>query len=199
MATARSSKKPAQDERLDKQDFDLFRAIEAIDRKEYGWFDTLSEEQQRKFVPYMMLHWISSIRANNMIGKYYIMSTDVHANKHMFNEFVNKHPKLQWLMLCASSPGMGKQFHQWIPHLNSKLGTLRDAAKVKDVQEYFQKIYQGADSDVIKECATTYTQQQNHKYRLANILPDMKLDDIEILSTMITEGDLDEYDRQIGN
>jgi hypothetical protein len=42
------------------------------------------------------------------------LSTNEFANTHLFSEFVNKHPKLQWLMLCASGLGNGKQFHQFL-------------------------------------------------------------------------------------
>ncbi len=46
------------DEKFEKQDFNLFEAIAAIDKKDYGYYDRLTPEQQRKFVPFMMLHWI---------------------------------------------------------------------------------------------------------------------------------------------
>jgi len=47
------------DEKFENVDFDLFKAIDAIDRKDYGWWDTLTEEQTKKFSAYMLLHWIS--------------------------------------------------------------------------------------------------------------------------------------------
>lgn len=196
MATKKLTPK---DEKFEKQDFDLFRAIEAIDRKEYDYFKNLTEEQQKKFVPYMMLHWISAVKGNQMLSSYYVISTDTNANKLMFNEKVQQHPELQWLMLCASSPGLGKQFHQYIPHLSGKIGTLRDKAKTKDISDYFEKIYKGADKDTITECATEFVVQQNHKYRIAELMPDLKLSDIEILANILTSEDLDEYDRQSGN
>ena len=55
------------DEKLEKQDFDLFEAITAIDKKDYGYYDRLTPEQQKKFVPFMMVHWISYI---TMISKH---------------------------------------------------------------------------------------------------------------------------------
>ena len=105
------------DEKFENVDFDLFEALSSMDKKDYGYYDRLTEEQQKKFVHYMMMHWMSAIKSSGELGAYYLMNTDYTANKYFFNEYVQKHPKLQWLMLCASSPGMGKQFHQWIPHL----------------------------------------------------------------------------------
>ncbi len=194
-----SNKKVSADEKFERQDFDLFSAIEAIDRKDYDWFDRLSEEQQRKFVPYMMTHWISAVKANGVLANYYLLSTDANANKHLFNESVQNHPRLQWLMLCAASPGVGKQFHQWIPHLSAKIGQLRESAKYKEVHEYFQKIYKNTDSESLKAFAAEFTKQQNHKQRIAKLYPALKLSDIDVLASKITSEELDEYDRNSGS
>lgn len=197
MATKKQT--PA-DEKFEKQDFDLFKALESLDKKDYGWFAALSEEQQRKFVPFMLLHWMSSVRANPLMSSYYVMSCDQTANKNMFDEHVQRHPELQWLMLCAiSPPGVGKQMHQWIPHLSDKITKLKTAATKVVVQEYLEKIYKGAGQDVIKEYASGYTSQQNLKYRLAKIYTEMKLEDIELLSQLVTQEDLNQYDRESGN
>lgn len=194
-----SSKKVSADEKFEKVDFDLFKAIEMVDRKDYDWFGNLTDEQKRKFVPYMMLRWLSAVKANQMLSNYYVVSTDANANKHMFNERVQQHPELQWLMLCAISPGMGKQFHQWIPQLSEKIGSLKESAKLRDVQEYFDKIYKGNGAELIKEYSKEFTQQQNKKFRIAKLYPHLKVDDIEALASLVTNEDLDEYDKQSGN
>jgi len=187
------------DEKFENVDFDLFKAIDAIDRKDYGWWDTLTEEQTKKFSAYMLLHWISSVKASGAMGAYYIMSTDLNANKHMFNERIQQHPHLQWLMLCSASPGMGKQYHQWIPHLNSKLAELKTKATLKEVRDYFEKVYPTASKEDVKEIAQHWTQEQNHQHRLAELFPDMKIDDIKALSVVVTAEDLDKYEAESGN
>ena len=141
------------EEKFEAQDFNLFDALLAMDKKDYSYYDRLTEEQQKKFVPYMMTHWMSAIKGTGDVQGYYLRSVDYHANKHLFNEYVQKHPKLQWYMLCASSPGLGKQFHQWIPHLGSKVTQLKEPAKTKDIKEYYTKIYPKVDGDSIDEIA----------------------------------------------
>jgi len=120
-------------------------------------------------------------------------------SKHMFNERVQKHPELQWLMLCAASPGIGKQFHQWVPHLSAKIGELREPANKKDVADYFTKIYPGTDKNTITEVSEEFAKQQRHKYRLAQMYPELKVTDIETMSTLVTEQDLEEYEKDSGN
>jgi hypothetical protein len=187
------------DEKFERQDFDLFKALSALDKKNYTYFENLSEEQQRKFVPYMMTYWMSSVKSNNMLQSYYLISSDMNANKHLFNEQVQKHPHLQWLMLCTISPGLGEQFHQYIPHMSPKISELRTKANKSDFFEYFQKIYKNTDTQELSHISEELVRSQNHKYRLSKIYNEMKLSDIESLASLVTPEELDEYDRQSGN
>jgi hypothetical protein len=127
------------------------------------------------------------------------MSTAEYANKYLFNENVQKHPKLQWLMMCASSPGVGKQFHQWIPNISPKVSKLQAPAKLKDIKEYYKKIYPRADSDDIDAVSEAFVASQKRKLKLAELFPNMKLCDIEQLNAVISDDDLSRYLRDLGN
>ena len=133
-----AKEKLSADEKFEKIDFDLFEALTAIDKKDYSYYDRLTPEQQKKFVPFMMLHWISAIKGSEGLSRYYVMSANEYANKYLFNENVIKHPKLQWLMLCSASPGMGKQFHQWIPHIRERVSKLKESPKTKEIKDYYK-------------------------------------------------------------
>jgi len=184
------------DEKFENQDLDLFQVLAALDKKDYGYFDKLSEAQQKKFVPYMMLHWMSAIKASSDLQTYYLRSVDYYANKFIFNENVQQHPKLVWLMLCASSPGLGKQFHQWIPHLKDKVIKLKEPAKLKDVKEYFNKIYAKQSVD---DMAEKFVYNQKRKAYLAGVFPNLKYEDIETLNQIVTDEDIKQYERDCGN
>lgn len=187
------------DDKFDKVDFDLFDALNALDKKDYGYYDRLSEEQKKKFVPFMLIHFLSSVKGNRDLQAYYVMSTNHHANKYLFNELVQKHPKLQWLMLVASSPGIGKQFHQYIPHIKDKVAKLREVAKTKDIEEYYKKIYNKADPNIIKELTSEYMSQQKRKVYLAQKFPELKLEDVEVLNKIITNLEIQQYEHDSGN
>jgi hypothetical protein len=187
------------DEKIQNQDFDLFVALNALDKKDYNYFENLTEEQKRKFVPYMMTHWMSAIKGNGDLQGYYLRSVDYHANVNLFNEYVQKHPKLQWLMLCAASPGLGKQFHQWIPHLSAKVSNLKEPAKLKDVKEYFSKVYPKADSTDLEEYAKQFVVDHQKKCYLAKMFPNLKISDIETLSALVTDEDIEQYEKDRGN
>jgi hypothetical protein len=187
------------DEQLDKQDFPLFEAIEALDKKDYGYYDRLSQEQQKKFTSFMLVKYLSYIKGSGSVAGYYAMSTNYHANKHMFNEYVQKHPKLQWLMLCAASPGLGKQYHPWIPQIKEKVSLLKEPAQLKDIKEYYKKIYPKANDNDITEVSKAYVTEQKKKCYLASVYPTMKLADIEVLSQMVTDEEIEQYERDRGN
>jgi hypothetical protein len=187
------------DEKFEKVDFDLFDALAAMDKKDYGYYDKLTEEQQKKFVPYMMTHWMSAIKANAGLSSYYLMNTDHTANKHLFNEYVQKHPKLQWLMLCAASPGLGKQFHQWIPHLSGKIAQLKETPKEKDIRDYFTKIYPKTSDANLYAISEEFVTTQKKKVYLANEFPYLKIEDIETLAAITTDKDIVQYEKDHGN
>ena len=187
-----------QDARLEKQDFDLFDALAALDRKDYNYYSKLSEEQQKKFVPYMMLMWMSAVKQNGDISAYHVLSTEEFANRHLFNEHVQNHPELQWLMFCVSSPKMGRQFHEWIPHLSERISKYREPATIKQVQDYFGKVYVGSKASDIKEFSKIYLDEQHKKCRLAKMNDLLKYEDLEVLNLLTTQEEIAEYERELG-
>ncbi len=195
---AKKSVVPA-DEKLESQDFDLFNALAALDRKDYSYLDNLTDEQQKKFVPFMMTHWMSAVKATGGIQAYYLRSVNYHANTHLFNERVKNHAKLQWLMLCAASPGVGKQFHQWIPNISAKVSSFSEPAKAKDIKEYYKKIYPKSSDSDLSELAGQFVIEHKKKCHLAKLYPNMKREDIEALSSITTEEQLKQYEKDRGN
>lgn len=187
------------DEKFEKQDFDLFKALEALDKKDYSYYDRLTEEQQKKFVPFMMTHWMSQIKSSGGLGGYYVMSVNHYGNTHLFNEYVMRNPKLQWLMLCASSPDMGKQFHQWVPHLSSKVASLKETPKEREVREYFSKIYPKASEANLYAVSEAFVTEHKKKVYLAEQFPNLKHEDIETLANLITDDDIRKYENDRGN
>jgi hypothetical protein len=199
MATKKAKVAVPADEKLENQDFPLFDALAALDRKDYDYYDRLSEVQQKKFVPFMLIKYMSYIKGSGDIAGYYVRSTDYHANKYFFNENVMKNPKLQWLMLCAASPGLGKQFHPWIPQIKEKVSSFKENAQLKEIKEFYAKVYPKADSESITEISKVFVQAQRKKVYFAELYPTLKISDIEVLSQTVTDEEIEEYERERGN
>lgn len=187
------------DEKIEKQDIDLFDVLAALDKKDYQYYDRLSDEQKKKVVPFMLTHWMSAIKGSTGLSRYYVMSTNEYANKYLFNEFVNKHPKLQWLMLCSASPGLGKQFHQWIPHIRDKVSKCKEDPTLKEIKEYYTKVYPKVDAESINEISKAFVTEQKKKNHLGRIYPNMKISDLDALSQIVTDQDIEQYEKDRGN
>lgn len=185
------------DEKFEKQEFDLFGALKALDKKDYEYYDRLTSEQKKKFVPYMMLMWMSSVTSPRM-QKDYLIKTNKIANIHFFNENVQQHPKLQWLMLCAASPGKGEQYHKWIPHIREKISKLQDHIKNDELKEYYTKVYPNIDKELIKEIVNTHAKLHKTKMYLAEQYPNLKFDEIDLLSQLISDADIENHKKENG-
>lgn len=185
------------DEKFEKVDFDLFEALAAIDRKDYDYYDTLTEEQKKKFTPFMLIKWSSAIKANSKLQSYYICASNDLANKYLFNENVMKHPKLQWLMLCTIGLGT-KQYHQWIPQIKESVSKLKDKPKSDEISEYYNKIYPNIDKALLKEISDTVCKDYSRKHFFAQEFPSMKMDEIEVLNAIVSDNEIKRYEEEKG-
>ncbi len=107
--------------------------MQAFDRKDRTFYDALTDEDRKKFSPYLMIRWGASVTGSADLQAYYLLSTNEKLNKNFFS--INKdHNKLNWLAATTVSPDMGDQYHQWI-----KGPTLNGASS--KVQAFIQKLY----------------------------------------------------------
>ena len=83
-----------------------------FDRKNRGFYDSLTDEERKKFSNFLMIRWGSSVQGSADLQEFYLISTNERLNKRFFD--INRHPKLQWLVSTTVSPGMGTHRHQWI-------------------------------------------------------------------------------------
>jgi len=181
------------------QAVNLFDVLAALDRKDYNYYKNLSETQKKGISFYILVQWMSTIKGNKDTQSYYLRSTDYHANKYLFNENVQKHPHLVWLMLCAASPGIGKQFHQWIPQIKDRVSKLKESPKLKEIKEYFKKIYPKVGENDIALISQVYIDSHRKRMYLANKYPSLKYDEIELLGDLITDEDIEQYEKDSGN
>ena len=191
--------KTPSDEKLDKIDFDLFEALTAVDRKDYGYYDRLTDEQRQKFSPYMLVVFLSSVTGKMELQQYHLLSTNEFANKYVFNDQIQDHPKLQWLMLCAAGLGKGKQFHSYITSIKESITSLKEKANIKDIKEYYKKANKNISDHDLEEFSRIFTLVQNKKFELNKRFPDLKLEDIDTLSQLVSDKDIDTYDKDCGN
>lgn len=129
-----------------------------LDRKNRDFFNSLTDEERKKFSNFLMIRYGSSVLGDRELQEYYVKACNYYMNKHFFA--INKHPQLQWLSATAISPGLGSQRHQWIAPKKKEPG------------------------------ATGFKKQ------IADLFPNMKHDEIELMATITTKKEIDAYMRE---
>ena len=144
-------------------DLPLNTVLSALDQKDMKFWDRCTTDQQKKIAPFLLNRYMSLVKGNQELAAYYLMATNQRVNTNYFA--LSKHPKLVWQLLCTVSPGMGKQFHQWVGHK-------KKGASSKGL------------SDIRKQLSVIY--------------PNMKEDELDLMSTITTKKELKELAKASG-
>jgi len=107
-----------------------------LDAKNRDFYDELTPEERRKFSTFLMVRWGSAVDGSREIQEYYVQSTNHYLNKHFFT--MHRHPKLQWLMATAASPGMGVMRHNWIAPKKKEAGASAIKKQLRELYPHFR-------------------------------------------------------------
>ena len=105
----------------------IWKVMEALDKKDYGFYDSLTDDEKKKFSPYLIFKWASTVEGNNDISKFYALSMNEYVNVDFWE--CSKNKKLTWLSLCAASPGIGRQKHYWLGNGNKNDNKLKTSLR----------------------------------------------------------------------
>ena len=140
-------------------DLPLNQVLGALDNKDMAFWDRCTPEQQKKIAPFLLNRYMSLVKdgkprnKSTQIEAYYLMATNEQVNTQYFE--LAKHPKLVWQLLCTVSPGMGKQFHQWVG--NKK----KDASdkKTREIYKVLEVLYPMAKRDELDMMSSMMTKK----------------------------------------
>lgn len=121
-----------------------------FDRKNRNFYDELTPEERKKFSPYLMIRWGSSVEGSRDLQEFYVIATNERLNKHFFSVSAANHKKLQWLLATTVSPDMGTPRHPWIAPKKKESGA---SARRKVLQEIFPH-YKDDEIDVMMALVT---------------------------------------------
>jgi hypothetical protein len=96
----------------------IFNELKQIDNKNYDFFDSLDENQQKAMAPYVIMKWGANVIGSSDLQSYYIIAANIYANENMFDLY--RHKKLQYLMCCAMTPKIGFVKHYWMNGSNKQ-------------------------------------------------------------------------------
>lgn len=122
--------------------------MKMLDHKVRSFYDDLTDEERKKFSPFLMIRWGSAVEGSRDMQEFYVISTNERLNKNFFNISSSKHRKLQWLMATTISPGMGAMRHNWITPKKKESGAMK-----KQLAELFPH-YKPDEIDVMAAITT---------------------------------------------
>ena len=127
-----------------------------FDRKNRAFYDELTDEERKKFSPYLMIRWGSAVEGSRELQEFYVIAANERLNKHFFNINTTQHKKLQWLMATAVSPGLGTQRHVWIAP--------RKKDKANPNRKLLAELFPAMKSDELDLLATLTTESELRGY-----------------------------------
>ena len=143
---------------------DLFTdMIPAIDLNIKDLWDASTEEGRKEIIGdlWILNRYISNARTSNKdVMEHYIMTVNEYYNKNWF--IIQKHPKLQWLLLCTCSYDKKTTFnHEWIGLSKNKTA---NTTLVNILAEYHPSM---------KMCDIQVLAQSMNKNDIAELLTDI--------------------------
>tara|TARA_R110000823_G_scaffold75450_1_gene172597 strand:+ start:161 stop:640 length:480 start_codon:yes stop_codon:yes gene_type:complete len=130
-----------------KYKLDLSKVLIALSKRDYTFYDTLTDVEKEGFSPFILVKYCSSIVSGdeNRVVWNLVKANEV-SNAHLFD--FAKHPKLQWLLLVAANLPDSRYKFEWIKQAGKKSATtdkgkalakLFPIAKMEDIELMTQK------------------------------------------------------------
>lgn len=110
-----------------KRKLNIFNVLSHLDEKDANYYDRLTEEEQKAFVPLITMKWLSGVSEARQI--YFINEL---VNPHVFTSYT--HPKLLFYLMSICGSGKAKR-HFWNKTLSRKTSNMPTVVKV--IREYF--------------------------------------------------------------
>ena len=109
--------------------------MSALDRRNFQWYNNLSEEDQKSLSMYVLMRWAASTSSNvTEINEHYLTMVNELVNVN-FND-MRKHPELQWRLLQCAAIGTN-QYHQWIKPMKKK----KDTSKNPKLFGFYEELF----------------------------------------------------------
>lgn len=137
---------------------DIKRELNAVDRKQYDFYDNLTDEEKKAFSPYILMRYTSNVQGDRDIQEWFVEMTNELVNKNHWDLSKN-HRGLLWKLFAATGAGVscyhpylaaGKKeksnkFEKLLAELNPsmKLSDIKVWAKMltkEDKEELFTKM-----------------------------------------------------------
>jgi hypothetical protein len=144
--------------------------MDAIDKRNYGWYDTLTAENKKKFGMWVRQRWASAIdHPDPAIREWVLTTINDNVNCH-FND-ITHHPELQ--MRLMQTAGIGKSLKRgWVSAMKQK----KDESRVsKQIFKFYLDKYPHLKDDELVILVNTMPKDEMKQELLNHGLSDKQV------------------------
>jgi hypothetical protein len=91
---------------------DIKRELGAVDRKDYSFYDNLTDEERKAFSPYVLMRYTANVQGDRDIQEWFLETTNEYVNKNHWDLSKN-HKGLLWKLFAATGAGVSA-YHPYI-------------------------------------------------------------------------------------
>jgi hypothetical protein len=84
---------------------DIKRELNAVDQKNYAFYDNLTDEEKKAFSPYILMRYTANVQGDQDIQEWFLERTNEFANKDHWVLSKN-HKALLWKLFAATGAGV---------------------------------------------------------------------------------------------
>lgn len=84
---------------------DIKRELNAVDQKNYNFYDNLTDEERKVFSPYILMRYTASTQGDREIQEWFVEMTNEMVNKNHWDLSKN-HKALLWKLFAATGAGV---------------------------------------------------------------------------------------------
>lgn len=84
---------------------DIKRELNAVDLKNYDFYDKLHDDEKKVFSPYILMRYVSNVQGDRDIQEWFVEMTNEHINKDHWT-LSKLHKPLLWKLFAATGVGM---------------------------------------------------------------------------------------------
>ncbi len=123
---------------------DIKRELNAVDQKNYNFYDQLSDEEKKAFSPYILMRYVSNVKADADTQEWFLEMTNELVNKNHW-DLSKDHKALLWKLFAACGVGISC-YHPYLAASKKE--------KANKIEKLLCEIYPAMKMDEVKLLAS---------------------------------------------
>lgn len=128
---------------------DIKRELNAVDSRDYDFYNKLTEEERKAFSPYVLMRYTSSAQGDREIQEWFLDRTNEFVNKNHWS-LSKDHKALLWKLFASVGAGT-PTYHPYLAAGKKQ--------KVNKIEKLLAELYPAMKMDDIKFMASQMTEQ----------------------------------------